>query len=121
MAGVCLASQQRHPGWREASITPDESRSLRAEAASLAAFLDTEIARGVTVYVAAREDPRNAFLLPLLERDHELIRSPLADWFYVLVPAPVRLARAGNFSAAPVSDEAKEALWDDDGNGLPVF
>jgi len=114
-------SQQQHPGWREAALGPDDARSLRAEAAGLVPFLDSEIARGVTVYVAAREDPRNAFLIPLLERDHELIRSPLADWFYVLIPAPVRLARGGNLSPVPVSHEAKEALWDENGNGLPVF
>ncbi len=115
------ASQQQHPGWREGAVTADDARSLRAEAAVLVPFLDSEIAHGVTVYIAAREDPRNAFLLPLLERDHELIRSPLADWFYILVSAPVRLARAGNLMPAPVSHEAKEALWDDDGSGLPVF
>jgi hypothetical protein len=108
------ASQQSHPGWRESS-TPDAAQALGFEARSLAAYLDGELRRGTAVYLAVRPDPRNDFLLRLLEKDHDLIRSRLADWFFVLAPAPERLAIRGNRFAIPVSCTPKEALWDVDG------
>ncbi|MGH9441991.1 MAG: glycosyltransferase family 39 protein [Thermoanaerobaculia bacterium] len=97
------ASQQDHPGWRESSISPEESRALPQEAQRLVTLLDDDLSRGVAVYVAARPDPRNGILLSRLRRDHELIPSPLADWFYALVPSPIRFARSGASSFHPVS------------------
>jgi hypothetical protein len=104
------ASQNEHPGWRASAPTDPESAALRKEAEGLLALLDSEMARGVRVFVAARPDPRNQYLMPLLERDHELIRSPLASWFFEVAPATPRLA--GNISSVRVSHLPKEAIWD---------
>jgi len=83
-------SQNDHPGWAPHSIDTAEARALAQEAVALVAAIDDEIARGVSVYLVDRADPRNAYLLSVLRRDHDLRRVPWgASWFYAIVRAPV--------------------------------
>jgi len=88
-------AQNAHPGWTAHSVSSTELASLPREAERLAAFLDAEIGRGVPVYVAARDDPRNPWLLSVLRRDHDVRPVPwAAPWFLQVVRAPIlRAAR----------------------------
>ncbi len=113
------ASQNLHPGWRESSISNGEARALALEALVLAAHIDSDLERGISVYIAVRPDPRNDFLIPLLQKDHDWIRSRFADWFFLVAPAPERLAFSGNRFEAAVSFSPEEAIWDDDGYSWP--
>jgi hypothetical protein len=86
------ASQDDHPGWRTDGEVVFRRPELEREAEDLAARLDEDLLRGVQVYVAAREDPRNAILLSRLKKDHDLAPTRFAEWFLRLEKAPVRVA-----------------------------
>jgi len=86
-------SQQSHPGWAAHSIDPAEAPRLSAEAERLVRSLDAELDRGIPVFVAERNDPRNAYLLALLRRDHDL--RPVRwgpGWLWTVVRAPTLAA-----------------------------
>jgi hypothetical protein len=83
-------SQNAHPGWAAHSVSAAERASLPEEAVRLIAFVDEELARGVPVYVAAREGPRNPWLLGPLRRDHDLRPVPWGPgWLVRVERAPV--------------------------------
>jgi len=89
-------SQNGHPGWASHSVSAAEQASLPEEAVRLIAFVDEELGRGVTVYVAAREGPRNPWLLGPLRRDHDLRPVPWGPgWFLRVEKAPVLSAALG--------------------------
>jgi len=86
-------SQESHPGWAAHSIDPAEGSRLAAEAERLVHSLDAELDRGVPVFVVERSDPRNAYLLALLRRDHDL--RPVRwgpGWLWTVVRAPTLAA-----------------------------
>ncbi|HET9796082.1 MAG TPA: hypothetical protein VFS34_16660, partial [Thermoanaerobaculia bacterium] len=86
-------SQNSHPGWAAHSVSAADRASLPAEADRLIAFVDGELDRGVRVYLAAREDPRNAWLLAPLRRDHDVRPVPWGPgWFLEVVRAPLLTA-----------------------------
>jgi len=83
-------SQNAHPGWAAHSIDPSEASLLAAEAERLAAAIDAELGRGVPVLLVDRGDPRNAYLLSVLRRDHELRRVPWGPgWLLTVIRPPV--------------------------------
>jgi len=89
-------SQNDHPGWAAHSVSSAERASLPGEAALLIGFVDEELERGVPVYVAAREGPRNPWLLAPLRRDHDLRPLPGGPgWFLRVERAPVLSAALG--------------------------
>lgn len=90
------ASQDEHPGWRTKDEATEGRARLLAEADQLAATLRAEISRGTGVFVAARPDPRNTFLLSRLEDGLDLVPTPLASWFFELRPAAEKLASGGD-------------------------
>jgi len=86
-------SQNAHPGWAAHSIDASEASRLTAEARRLAAALDAELERGVPVLLVERGDPRNAYLLSVLRRDHELRRVPWGpEWLLSVTRPPVLAA-----------------------------
>ena len=96
------ASQNAHPGWAAHSISPAERAALPGEAARLVADLDAELDRGVPVYLAARADDRNAWLLSALRRDHDVKPVPWGpSWFLEVTRAPVLSAAAPVLRSRP--------------------
>jgi 4-amino-4-deoxy-L-arabinose transferase-like glycosyltransferase len=85
-------SQNAHPGWAAHSIAASEASRLAAEAQRLAAELDAELGRGVPVLLVDRGDPRNAYLLSVLRRDHELRPVPWGPGWLLSVTRPPVLA-----------------------------
>ena len=86
-------SQNAHPGWAAHSIDPAEASRLAAEAERLATELDAELGRGIPVLIVDRGDPRNAYLLSVLRRDHELRRVPWGPaWLLSVIRPPVLAA-----------------------------
>ncbi len=86
-------SQNSHPGWAAHSMSAAERAALPGEAVRLIAFVDEELGRGVPVYLAARDAPRNPWLLEPLKRDHDLHPVPWGPgWFLRVEKAPVMSA-----------------------------
>ncbi len=84
------ASQDDHPGWTAHAVDAGLAEALSREARALVAKVDEDLDHGVPVFIADRADPRNASLLGLLRRDHELERVPWgAPWFFRVVRAPL--------------------------------
>lgn len=83
-------SQESHPGWAAHSIDPAEASGLAAEAVRLVRSLDAELDRGIPVFVVERNDPRNAYLLEILRRDHDLRRVLWGPgWLWTVARAPM--------------------------------
>lgn len=95
------ASQDDHPGWRVNGEAQVRSRELSEEADRLVAKIDEDLECGISVYLAAREDPRNEALLSRLRADHAIEKTPFADWFFELRREPVRLAGLQSSPVAP--------------------
>jgi hypothetical protein len=91
------ASQDEHPGWRVRDEHVRRRTELEADADRLVLRLEDDLANGIRVYIAAREDPRNEILLSRLRRDHDLVPTKFADWFFELRPAAAMVAE-GTFS-----------------------
>lgn len=100
------ASQDEHPGWRTEGEAVARRAELEREAETLVSRLDRDLENGIEIYVAAREDPRNDYLLSRLRKDHDLVATPFADWFFRLKKAPVSVAGASELSGRAASAES---------------